>query len=70
MTRIVLHVEGMTCGHCVQTVTQALKGLVGVSRVEVNLDKKEAAVDYDAGKISPAELSAKITAVGYEVVKS
>ncbi len=30
-------VSGMTCGHCVQAVTEELSGLAGVSSVTVDL---------------------------------
>ncbi|MDI2099070.1 heavy-metal-associated domain-containing protein [Ruicaihuangia caeni] len=32
-----LSVTGMTCGHCVNSVTEELSGLAGVSAVEVEL---------------------------------
>lgn len=31
-------VAGMTCGHCVDAVTEELKNVAGVSEVSVNLD--------------------------------
>lgn len=49
MTRTVsLSIEGMTCGHCQKAVTQALQQVEGVERVEVNLEKGEAAVEVRA----------------------
>lgn len=32
-----LKIEGMTCGHCVRAVEQALNAVPGVTRVEVEL---------------------------------
>jgi copper chaperone len=38
-----LRIEGMTCGHCVMHVKQALAAVPGVEGpVEVSLEKKEA----------------------------
>jgi copper chaperone len=34
---ITLHVEGMTCGHCVRTVTQASQALDPRATVQVDL---------------------------------
>jgi copper chaperone len=34
-----LRIEGMSCGHCVKTVEQALRGVPGVTRVEVEIGK-------------------------------
>lgn len=39
------NVKGMTCGHCVRTVTRALTKVPGVEQVlEVNLERGEARV--------------------------
>ena len=43
-TKIELDITGMTCDHCVNAVTGALKDVPGVSDAVVNLEKKEAIV--------------------------
>ena len=45
-----LKVEGMTCQHCVETITAALKDKSGVFRVGVDIDKKRVEIDYDEKK--------------------
>lgn len=43
---LTLTISGMTCGHCVQTVTRTLQKLPGVTAVkEVSLERGEAVVD-------------------------
>lgn len=43
---IKLKIEGMTCGHCVAAVTQALESVPGTGKVvEVSLDRAEAVID-------------------------
>jgi len=42
--QLVLVVPGMTCGHCVQAVTEGVSPLAGVSGVEVDLDTKQVVV--------------------------
>jgi copper chaperone len=37
MTQLVANVTGLTCGHCVNTVTGALRALDGIDAVEVEL---------------------------------
>jgi copper chaperone len=37
MTTSTLHITGMTCGHCVQAVTEELTTLDGVQDVDVEL---------------------------------
>lgn len=41
-----VHIGGMTCEHCVQSVKKALNEIEGVS-ARVDLQKKEAVVSYD-----------------------
>ncbi|MNS38149.1 Copper chaperone CopZ [compost metagenome] len=35
---ITLNITGMTCGHCVQAVTQAVQAVPGVERVGIELE--------------------------------
>ncbi len=41
---IELNITGMTCDHCVRSVTNALKEVPGVAEVTVSLEKNEAIV--------------------------
>lgn len=67
MAEITMHVEGMTCGHCRETVTRALRAVDGVSAVQVDLEKGTAAVTYDATRTAPEALERAVTATGYRV---
>lgn len=60
-----LRVEGMSCGHCVGRVTQALRGVRGVRAVTVSLERKEAVVTVDPGSVDRAELVRAVEAAGY-----
>lgn len=42
--QLTLIVPGMTCGHCVQAITDAVSPLPGVSSVTVDLDTKQVVV--------------------------
>lgn len=44
MNDTVLQVTGMTCGHCVMSVTKALQRVPGVEKADVSLEKGEAVV--------------------------
>ena len=70
MPHINIQVEGMTCGHCVETVTQAVNSLDGVRQVSVDLDKKQVSVDFDESRTHPDTISSKIVEVGFEVVSN
>lgn len=68
MTQKNICVEGMTCGHCVETVTKAVHTLGGINHVSVDLDKKQVSVDFDENRTDPDTISSKIAEVGFEVV--
>ena len=53
-------VKGMSCGHCVASVTKALQGIAGVSDVQVDLEKGEARYQGDVDKQLIRDAIAKI----------
>ncbi len=67
MERVELPIKGMTCHHCVMTVTQALKNVEGVRAAEVNLEGAWAKVTFDPTKASRADLAQAVQAAGYQV---
>lgn len=60
-----LKVTGMTCGGCVNSLTQALKAVAGVSNVQVTLSTGETAVQYDGLLTSPEALQLAVRNAGY-----
>jgi len=59
-----LKIEGMTCGHCVRGVTQALQGVSGVQHAEVSLQEGNAIVTHD-GSATLDALRAAVEEEGY-----
>lgn len=59
-------VVGMTCGHCVQSVTAELSKLPGVSEVVVDLGTGKAVVTSEAG-LALAAVEAAVDEAGYEL---
>ncbi len=59
-------IEGMTCASCVVRVEKALKSVVGVASVDVNLATERATVNVAAGT-SGAALIAAVDKAGYSV---
>ncbi len=59
-------VEGMSCGHCVNHVKEALMELEGVSGVNVTLDDKTAILEA-AKDINDEAIKFAIDDAGYEV---
>ena len=68
MVNQTLNVEGMTCDHCVQTIKEAVNNLVGISRVEVDLENKQVAVEYDKALVKLDSITDKIVEIGFEVI--
>ena len=66
--RIKLSIEGMTCEHCVNSVTRALKESRGVNTALVDLKKGEAIVT--GGEIDVALLREAVESLGYKVTGS
>ena len=58
--------EGMSCNHCVNHVTEALKE-IGATDVEVNLNKKLATAEVRED-ITDEIIKEAIEEVGYEVI--
>lgn len=66
MEKTKLKISGMSCQHCVKTVTDALTALDGVRRVKVNLRKGEAVVHFNEQHITLLKLRDAITEAGFE----
>ncbi|NLP43159.1 MAG: heavy-metal-associated domain-containing protein [Peptococcaceae bacterium] len=61
-----ISIEGMSCGHCVNHVKEALSELAGVTAVEVNLEAKSAVIEASA-EVKDEDIKSAIDDVGYEV---
>lgn len=58
-------VEGMSCGHCVNHVKEALNELNGVTSVDVNLDTKTAIIEASV-EVKDEDIRFAIDDAGYE----
>jgi copper chaperone len=57
-------IDGMTCGHCVNSVKEAIGELDGVTGVDVDLDTGEATVTSD-GDLDAERVRAAVEEAGY-----
>ncbi len=57
-------VDGMSCGHCVRAVTEAVHGLDQAAVVQINLPTGTVTVQSD---VETARIEAAIVNAGYEV---
>ena len=60
---LVFDVKGMTCDNCVHHVTEAAKGVPGVTAAQVDLESGTAKVE---GEFDPSKIIAAIEEEGYE----
>lgn len=68
METIQLKINGMTCGSCVNSVTQVLEAVPGVSKVVVSLEHKRAIVTHDPDTAGMDQLKTAVEDAGYDVV--
>lgn len=64
MTQVTLTIEGMSCGHCLNAVRQALGNTRGVEIEAVELGR--ATVRYDEAVTSPEKIVAAVEQAGYQ----
>ena len=57
---------GMSCGHCVAAVENALRNQTGVRNATVHLDMGAAEVEYEETAVAPEQLVAAVRQTGYE----
>lgn len=64
MQPLTIQIDGMTCGHCVEQVTKALKGLKNVHVHSIEVGK--AIVSFDTRQMSRDVIIEGIRSLGYE----
>lgn len=67
MTESNYTVKGMTCGHCVSSVTEEISALNGVDKVDVDLASGRVTVTSQA-PLSTDDVRSAVTEAGYELV--
>ena len=63
MPTLDLDIEGMSCGHCVASVTQALREMPGVDVKNVTIGAAQ--VSYEPDKVSPGDIVLAVEDAGY-----
>jgi len=68
MRQVTLHIEGMSCGHCLNAVSRALGALPGVRIDAVRIGRAD--LSYDENTTDPARLEAAVLDAGYRAKAS
>lgn len=63
MEKLELEIEGMSCGHCVAAVSEALKELPGVNVENVRIGAAQ--LTYEPERVSPDEIVLAVEDAGY-----
>ena len=63
MKNLVLQIEDMSCGHCLNAVNQALGKLAGVRPVSVRIGRAD--LEYEESVITPTAIVEAVGAAGY-----
>lgn len=66
MSTVRLHIEGMSCGHCLNAVQQALQGITGATVESVQMGR--ATIQTTAEGPTPEMLAERVSAAGYSAV--
>jgi copper chaperone CopZ len=61
-----ISVSGMTCDHCVQAVTKAVRSTPGAADAQVDVDLDSGVVRVEGSSADRGALVAAITDAGYE----
>ena len=63
MRHLTLHIEGMSCGHCLNAVNRALANLPGLEVESVKIGRAD--VRYDESVLDPTRIEAAVSDAGY-----
>lgn len=69
MTTSTYVVTGMTCEHCVRSVTEEISEIDGVSEVRVDLPSGSVTVDSEQA-LDASKVRAAVDEAGYQLVES
>jgi copper chaperone len=67
MAKTILQVPNISCEHCKMTITEALTPLAGVRSVDVDVQGKRVAVDYDEATVGVDRLREVLAEEEYPV---
>lgn len=66
MAKATLTTEGMSCNHCVKSLTEGLSPLDGIRHVDVNQEAGQAMLEYDEALLDIGAIKAKTLELGYQ----
>ena len=67
LTVVRLHVGRIACDRCATRIRERLMSIEGVASVDVNREKKEVMIAFDAVRVSVDRLKSEIRQLGFDV---
>lgn len=67
MSQVTLNVQGMSCGHCENSIEGNVGKLNGVESVNVNLDEEKVDITFDPSAVTLRDITDLIEDQGYAV---
>lgn len=67
MEKITLKVQGMSCGHCINSIEGSVGDLNGVLKVKVHLEKGTVDVEFNDMEVTLEKIKETIDDQGYDV---
>ncbi|KQL37036.1 MULTISPECIES: copper chaperone CopZ [Bacillaceae] len=67
VNQVTLQVQGMSCGHCVNSVEGSVGKLDGVEQVKVHLESGKVDVSFNDEKVTVEKIKETIDDQGYDV---
>ncbi|XP_008195006.1 copper-transporting ATPase 1 isoform X2 [Tribolium castaneum] len=66
MRQCLVHIDGMTCKSCVQSIEGMISAKPGIKTASVDLETKEGRFEYDPGLVKAEEIAEQIDDMGFE----
>ncbi|RZU63030.1 heavy-metal-associated domain-containing protein [Zhihengliuella halotolerans] len=69
---LTVSISGMTCGHCVASVTEEIEAIAGVDSVDIDLNAggTSTATITSVGDLDEAEVSEAVAEAGYTLISN
>ena len=65
MNKIKIKIEGMHCGACATGIQMYLTNTEGVTKAQIDYNKKEGEVEYDESRITQEGVLKAVSELGY-----
>jgi copper chaperone len=70
MQTVTLKAPDISCGHCVQAISQAVESLDGARMLAGDPATKQVTIEYDPSKVSLSAIEAAMEEEGYPVMRN